>query len=161
MCWFKNCKVYRKYLYRFVCNQMSHSWFNRRLWHLRYNTSFTTLTIVFYLIKHPWSITSCTNVCKSTFNSLMSKFIMTVVYFYKRNFLISIHNLLTLALLTVNLPMSTRPTVKLHTKKGYGMTYRKDTNDVTTGDFSREISLIDISRGFKQVCLLDDFAQTA
>ena len=57
--------------------------------------------------------------------------------------------------------MSTRPTVKLHTKKGYGMTYRMDTNDVTTGDFSREMSLIDISRGFKQVCLLDDFAQTA
>ena len=44
--------------------------------------------------------------------------------------------------------MFTRPTVKLHTKKGYGMTYRKDMNDVTTRDFSREISLIDISRGF-------------
>ena len=43
-----------------------------------------------------------------------------LVYFYKRNLLISILNLLTLALLTVNLPMSTRPTV-LYTKKGYGM----------------------------------------
>jgi transposase InsO family protein len=48
----------------FVCNQMSHSWFNRRLWHLRYNTSFTTLTIVFNLVNHSWPITSCTNVCK-------------------------------------------------------------------------------------------------
>jgi hypothetical protein len=35
-------------------------------------------------------------------------------------YLISILNLLTLALLTVNLPISTRPTV-LYTKKGYGM----------------------------------------
>jgi hypothetical protein len=40
--------------------------------------------------------------------------------FLQAKFLISILNLLTLALLTVNLPMSIRPTV-LHTKKGYGM----------------------------------------
>ena len=33
---------------------------------------------------------------------------LILVYFYKRNFLISILNLLTLALLTVNLPMSNR-----------------------------------------------------
>ena len=36
-------------------------------------------------------------------------------------FLISILNLLALALLTVNLAMSTRPTVLPKKKKGYGM----------------------------------------
>ena len=44
------------------------------------------------------------------------------------------------ALLTVNLAVSTRPTV-LQTKKGYGMIVlvplkrRNEANDVTTGDF--------------------------
>jgi hypothetical protein len=51
---------------------------------------------------------------------ISKKIFFILVYFYKRNLLISILNLLTLALLTVNLPMSTRPTV-LYTKKGYGM----------------------------------------
>ena len=52
----------------------------------------------------------------------------------------SILNLLTLALLTVNLAVSTRSTV-LQTKKGYGMIIlvplkrRNEANDVTTGDF--------------------------
>jgi hypothetical protein len=61
--------------------------------------------------------------------------------------------------------MSARQTV-LHTKKGYGRIifapppqkkkstpYIKETNDVTTGDFLKEISIIDISDGFKQVSL--------
>jgi len=34
-------------------------------------------------------------------------------------------------------------------------------NDVTTGDFQKGITMIDISRGFKQVSLPDDFAQTS
>ena len=45
--------------------------------------------------------------------------------------------------------------------KKKSITFRKDTNDVTTGHLYREISMIDISRGFKQVSLHDNFAQTA
>ena len=61
--------------------------------------------------------------------------------------------------------MSTSPTV-LHTKKEYGMIIfvpikkkKNDTNDVTTGNFLRGITMIDISRGFKQVSLHRDLAQ--
>jgi hypothetical protein len=58
-----------------------------------------------------------------------------------------------------------QPTV-LHTKKEYGMIIfvpqkieKNDTNDVTTGYFLRRITMIDISRGFKQVSLPRDFGQ--
>ena len=37
---------------------------------------------------------------------------------------------------------------------------KKDTNDVTTGYFLRGITMIDISRGFKQVGLPRDFAKS-
>jgi hypothetical protein len=38
---------------------------------------------------------------------------------------------------------------------------RKDTNNATTGICLRQISMIDISRGLKQISLPVDFAQTA
>ena len=68
---------------------------------------------------------------------LLFQFSIFLQAVFKKN---SILNLLKLALLTVNLAVSTRPTV-LQTKKGYGMIIlvplkrRNEANDVTTGDF--------------------------
>jgi hypothetical protein len=49
----------------------------------------------------------------------------------------------------------------MHTKKEVDVNKKEknDTNDVTTGYFLRGITMIDISRGFKQVSLHRDFAQ--
>ena len=90
-----------------------------------------------------------------------------LVYFYKRNFVISILLLFNVSVINSKFTNVLPPNRFAHKEvifvltKKKSITFRKDTNDVTTGHLYREISMIDISRGFKLVTLPDDFGQMA
>jgi hypothetical protein len=100
---------------------------------------------------------------------VLSRVVLIALYARAKHCTVAPTYTTTLALLTVNLSVPNNPPNCFAHKEGIcydylcsnkkrSITYRKDTNNVTTGYF--KISMIDISRGFKQIILPVDFAQT-